>query len=77
MTAVAKMAIEIADNFPRHAMFVWIAARLNGESYTLKYARAKSWIALSCIDADLAFHMLQRDDQTHTMLKTVFVLLTS
>jgi len=43
----------IADNFPEYARFVWIAARLIGDSQSLQHARAKSSIALSCIHADL------------------------
>ena len=46
----------IAENFPEYARFVRIAARLIGDSHTLQHARAKSWIALSCIHADFACH---------------------
>ena len=42
--------------FPWLLRFVRNAARLIGYSLTLQHARAKSWIALSCIHANLVCH---------------------
>jgi len=55
----AVVAIEeprAARTFPRLLQFVCDAARLIGNSLTLQHARAKPWIALSCIHANLACH---------------------
>ena len=44
---------ELLSHFAR---FVLTTGAFDGDINTLQYAKAKSWIALSCIHADLACH---------------------